>query len=309
MKEKLKFALKGVLALALATLLFVGYKNGTAAVPAKPDILDVLSIEEVITTGTAERVKNAVTAINDNSKIKAVLIVLDTPGGGAIASSHVYEELSRIKVPVVVWCNTLCASGGVYLAMAPSVKYIAVRDETLGGSVGVISTATRFNRLLDWAKIDNETYKSGSLKDAGNSTRAAEKGEREYLQGIVDELADRFYAKVKKARPNISAANWVKIKEARIFFGQKIVDVGLADAVLSRDEAKAKAKELSGSKLIFTRDEIQKMSADATGGPHYSAPQPAPVNQYGDLPWVIELLKEIKSGTSVKFEYRLPYQF
>jgi len=271
MKEKLIFALKGIVAFALATVLFVGYKNASAQVE-KPDILEVLSIGEVINDGTAERIARAVQGINDNKKVKAVLLLVDTPGGGVVASANVYEELGKLKVPVVAWCNSMCASGGVYVIMAPSVKYIGVRRETIGGSVGVIMNITRFNRLLDWAKIDNETYKSGSHKDFGNPTRAAEKAEREYLQSIVVELANRFYTLVETGRPNITPENWVKIKEARIFFGQQVVDVGLADKVMTLAEAHAKAKELSGSKLIFTRDEITKMSEAATSGAHYLAP-------------------------------------
>lgn len=314
--KKLKFALTGLLYLAAVTLALAGYSNAIANpgfTGGKPDILEVLEIRGEINDFTASSFADKVKAINESKAIKAILLKVDTPGGGAIASANLYEELGKLKVPVVVWCNTLCASGGMYIAMAPSVKYVGVRSETVAGSIGVIMSITRFNRLLNWAMIDNETYKSGSLKDAGNPTRAVEKTEQEYLQGIVTELAQRFYAVVRKSRGDkISPADWSLIQQARIFIGSQAVKVGLADAVMTYDQAINKTKELSGSKLIFTRDEIKKMSEAAEASAIYGvAPLPARMESqpYGDLPWVIDLLKEIRSGESIRIEYRMPYKF
>lgn len=272
----------------------------------KPDILEVLEINGEIHSGMVTVIAEQVDKINDNTKVKAVLLIVDTPGGSVTASSAIYEDLSRLKVPVVVWCGSLCASGGVYVSMAPSVKWIAVRSETIGGSVGVVMQTMRFNRLLEWAKIDPKTYRSGSLKDAGNPTRAQESAEEKYLQSIVDELAEKFYAIVAKSRGS-KIKNWDEVKTARIFIGREAVRVGLADAVATKAEVIAKAKELSGSKSIFTRDELRKMSTAADSPSAYSAPTINPA--LGDIPWLIETAKEIMGGRSVKFSYRLEHQF
>lgn len=275
----------------------------------KPDILEVVEISGPITAGTAETMSRRVDEINDNAKVKAVLLVVDTPGGSVTASSALYEDIGRIKVPVVVWCQSMCASGGVYASMARSVKHIAVRSETIGGSVGVVMQMMRFNRLLEWARIDPKTYRSGHLKDAGNPTRPAEEAEDKYLQGMVSELAEKFYAIVAKARPKISAEHWAEIKTARVFIGQDVVRVGLADAVATKAEVTAKAKELSGSKTIFTRDELKKMSSAAHGDASYSLNVPNPIAAIGDVPWLIETAKEVMAGESVKFSYLLPHKF
>ena len=275
----------------------------------KPDILEVVEIDGAIHAGVAEAVARRVDEINDNSKVKAVLLVLNTPGGSVTASSALYEDLSRIKVPVVAWCQALCASGGVYAMMAPSVKYIAVRSETISGSVGVVSQSIRFPRLLDFLKVDAKTYRSGHLKDAGNPLRGLEEAEDKYLQQIIDELAEKFYAIVAKGRGSkISAEAWKEIKMARIFIGADAKRVGLADAIATKAEVVAKAKELSGAKTIFTREELKKMSAAAHSDSIYSVPVKQP-SMLGDLPWVIETAKEVLSGSSVKFAYMLPYQF
>lgn len=288
------------------TLMFL---CSTAFAQSKPDLLEVIEIRGVIDGSTAEDITRQVEKINENAKVKAVLLQLDTPGGGVLASAVIYEELSKLKAPVIVWCQNLCASGGMYVSMAPTVKYVAVRSETIAGSIGVVMQITRFNRLLAWLKIDNETFKSGALKDSGNPTRATTDADTAYLQGIVDSMAGKFYALVAKSRgKKISEAGWVEIKTARIFIGDEAVKVGLADAVMSREEVIAKAKEISGSKFIHTRDDLKKMSAQANESSTYQAPAKT-LSMFGDVPFLIETLKEIRAGETVKFEYIMPFRF
>jgi len=282
----------------------------TLAFAQKPDLLEVIMIDGEIGRFTATALTDQIEKINDNPRVKAILLVVDTPGGGVSASAAIYEELSKLKVPVVGWCNNICASGGMYILMAPSVKYIGVRSQTIAGSIGVVSTMTRYNRLLDWAKIDTETFKSGSLKDSGNPTRDITESDRKYLHEIIDGMADRFYEIVKQSR---KITDWNAVKSARIFIGPQVVKVGLADAVMSKDDALNKAKELSGSKTIFTREELKKMSKAADEGSGTTFRNDLGVDTIkstiGDLPWVIETLKEIQKGESTRFEYRMPYTF
>lgn len=274
-----------------------------------PDILETLDVFGEISPGDANAMVEKVKGINENQKIKAVLLTVDTPGGGAIASASLYAEIAKIKVPVVGWCNRLCASGGIYALMSPSIKYIVVRPETISGSVGVIMHSMRYNRLLDLVKVDAETYRSGTLKDAGNPTRAIEGPEKAYLQGIIDNLAGRFYAVIAKARPKIT--DWEAIKSARIFIGEEAVKIGLVDAVGDKEDAVKKAKELSGSKLIFTREELKRMSkmADGPTGGFYGRSPDLAERAADDLHWLVNMLQEIKSGSAVRFDYRMPYQF
>lgn len=297
----------------LLALLLLAASPVAAQAPSKPDLLEVIELKTVIGEGTAALIASQVERINETPKVKAVLLVVDTPGGGASASAVVYQELAKLKVPVVGYCEYLCASGGMYALMAPSVKYIAVRDDTIAGSVGVIMHAVRYNRLLEWAKIDSETYKSGSLKDAGNPTRSAQDEERKYLQSIIDQLAGKFYGVVLKARKGFEKSAWEEITAAKIFIGKDVVRVGLADAVMTRAEAEKKAKELSGSKMIFTRQELKKMSKAAdepAGGDHFMiTPTVAQARWENDFAFLVETLREIKQGEVVRFEYLMPLKF
>lgn len=285
-----------------------------AQAPTKPDLIEVLDISGEINEGLANSIAAQVEKINETPKVKGVLLVVNSPGGGASASAVIYQEISKIKVPVVGFCEYYCASGGAYVLMAPSVKYIAVRDDSIGGSIGVIMTNTRFHRLLDWAKIDNDTFKSGALKDAGNPTREMSQADRVYLQSIIDGLASKFYRIVVKARPKVNLA---EIKTAKIFLGEDIVKVGLADAVMEREGALKKLKELAGSKNAFTRDELRKITKDAheasqqsIGGGSSNKPQMGPLDRgMQHIDTIMELLAEIRAGQSTKVEYRMPILF
>ena len=123
--------------------------------------------------------------------------------------------------------------------------------------------------------------------------------------GIVEQLAERFYSIVDKAR-GAKIKNWGEVKTGRVFIGDAAVTVGLIDEIMERDAAIKKVKELSGSKLIFTRDELRKMSKQAEEQASYSAPLIAHVV---DLQWLVEQLKEIRAGESVAFKYLMPLRF
>lgn len=305
MKRLLTALLVAVAALALPVASLAQTPTG------KPDLIEVIELYGVIGEYTAKQMKEAVEKINENPKVKAVVLVVDSPGGGASASAVLYQEIAKIKVPVVGYCEYVCASGGVYALMSPSVKYIGVRDDTIGGSVGVISQATYFNRLLDWAKIDSQTFKSGQFKDSGNPSRAPSEADTKYLQGIVDALAQKFYGVVGKARPKISAAQWAEIKAAKIFIGQGVVDAGLADAVMSRDDAVAKAKEIAKAKNAFTREELGKLVKNASEAASMSTPvKMGPLDRgLAHVDTLMDLLADVRRGESVKFQYLMPYQF
>lgn len=301
--------------LVFGFFLFVRAAHATPAEAAapfgKPDIVEVMELSGEISESTASAIKAQVEKINENPKIKAVVLVVSSPGGGALASAVIYNHLSRIKVPVVGYCEYMCASGGVYALMATSIKYIGVSDETIGGSVGVIMHMTRFNRLLaEKLYIDNETFKSGAFKDSGSSTRGITPEDRKYLQGIVDDLAHKFYGVVIKARPKVDLK---EVATAKIFIGEQIVKVGLADAVMTRDQAIAKAKELSGSKLAFTREELGRMSKAASETTSYK-PATAPADFQSsvlieDLHLFADIVRDIRAGETVRFDYRAQYRF
>lgn len=293
-----------LIAVLLASLTFMFASPVMAQ--SRPDLLEILEVTGEINESVVTQLQGAVDAINDNAKVKGVLLVVDSPGGGVLATANAYYVLSQLKVPVIGWCRGICASGGMYLLMAPSVKFIAVSRVAISGSVGVVMENTRFNRLLDKIMIDNEVFKSGEFKTAGASTQPMSDAERKYLQSIVSDFAEAFYTVVKQARPEIT--DWNAIKSARIFIGGQAVRLGLVDAVMNKQEAVEKAKKMSKAERIFTREELKKMSRVADERSIYSAPE-FPVKITADFSWLIEALKELRSGETIRFSYKLQMKF
>jgi ClpP class serine protease len=192
----------------------------------------------------------------------------------------------------------------MYLLMSPSVKGIGVRGHTIAGSIGVVAQYWRYYRLLEWAKFDVETFTSGSRKATGNPTKAATEDEQKRIQARIDSLAANFHDLVAKSRGD-RITDWATVKSADIFIGKDAVAIGLVDAVQSKQEAIAKAKSLSGSKLIFTRDEIKKMSAidnvmNGGGLFHYT---PA-VGFSARAQELVDGVFAMWRGESVRFQYR-----
>jgi protease-4 len=295
---------------AVMAWLLLGLSAPARAQSSRPDALEVIQIVGEIDSGTAAYVAARVEEISDNPRAKAVLLVVDSPGGGVLATAAIYNELARLKVPVVGWCDSLCASGGMYVLMAPSVKHVGIRtDVTITGSIGVISQGFRVHRLLEHFRVDFETYKSGPRKDEGNPTRAADEQERKNMQGEVDALATKFYRIVEKSR-GARVKDWQDVKSARVYFGEEGIAAGLVDQVMSRDEAIAKAKQLSGSKNILTKDELKKISKHAQGS-EYHLPSPPPMLR--SLSYLLALvettLREMREGGSTRVEYRMLRQF
>jgi protease IV len=232
--------MRRLLAVALFSLAFV--VSGCAVEPttASVDPLREIVISGVIDDSTPDQVATRVAAINADTSAKAVLITVNSGGGGVQASAEVYDELSKLTVPAVVWCDDVCASGAMWISMTPSVKLIEGRPGILCGSIGVISHIERMP-----ANDNLETYRSGKLKQANSHPGAPTQDEKDYLQKQVDEMAAVFYSLVDKARgKKISPANWEEIKTARVFFDRRCVEVGLLDGIMSKEAAAAKARSL-----------------------------------------------------------------
>src|SRR5919108_1789593 len=120
-----------------------------------------------------------------DDSVKAIILHINTPGGGAAASQEIHDEVKRIrnekKKPIVSSIETLGASGGFYLAVAS--KKIYAKPASIVGSIGVITQWYNYGEFLRWIKMKDVTIKAGELKDAGNPAREMTPAEREYIQG------------------------------------------------------------------------------------------------------------------------------
>lgn len=182
----------------------------------------------------------------DNS-IKAIVLRVNSPGGGVVPSQEIYDEVKRLaaKKKVVVSMGSLAASGGYYIS-APATRIVA-NPGTLTGSIGVIMEVPNVKALMDKIGVKTEVIKSGRHKDIASPFRGIGTEDRAILQGVMDDVHAQFISAVSEGR-KMSIGKVREIADGRIFSGEQAVQVGLVDELGDLDYAIKTAARLAGIK-------------------------------------------------------------
>src|SRR5437868_7242909 len=177
--------------------------------------------------------------------IKAIVLRVDSPGGAVAPSQEIHDAVRRIKAKkkVVVSMGNLAASGGYYNS-APADRIYA-EPGTLTGSIGVIFMHFNVRGLLDWAKVDETTFKSGKYKDTLSPFRPIQETDKEEIQSLSDDIYGQFVKAVAEGR-GLPEAKVRELAEGRIYTGRKAKDLKLVDELGGMDEAVAAAWQLAG---------------------------------------------------------------
>ncbi|MEP7272796.1 MAG: signal peptide peptidase SppA, partial [Acidobacteriota bacterium] len=206
------------------------------------DRIAVIPIEGVIDDNMAKRVSRHLKQYGEDRGIKAILLRINSPGGGVSASQEIHREVKRVrdehKKKVVVSMGSVAASGGYYIA-CPADRIFA-NPGTVTGSIGVIAEWINIKELATWAKIKPEVFKSGEFKDTGSPTKDLTPREREYFQGMVNELYNQFVVAVTEGRQGHKELNEEgvrKLADGRVFTGQAAVENGLVDEIGNYEDA------------------------------------------------------------------------
>ena len=235
-------ALAGVfflLSLFLASILGL---NGKIA---KSDKIAIINIESIITqsSNTVRQIKKYA----DDKSIKAIVLRIDSPGGGVAPSQEIHSEILKVRKSsnkiVVTSMGNLAASGGYYIACA-SDKIVA-NPGTLTGSIGVIMTFSNIEELMKKIGLKTEIIKSGEFKDIGSPMREFTEKEKKLLQGVIDDVYDQFVNAVSVGR-SIAVQKVKELSDGRIFTGRQAFEIGLVDKLGSLEEAIKLAAELVG---------------------------------------------------------------
>jgi protease-4 len=177
--------------------------------------------------------------------VKAIVLRVDSPGGSVAPSQEIHDAVKRIKArkKVVVSMGALAASGGYYIS-APADRIFA-EPGTLTGSIGVIFMHFNVRGLLDWAKIEETTLKSGKYKDTLSPFRPIRDTDREEIQGISDDVYGQFIDAVAQGR-GLPEARVREIAEGRIYTGKRAKELKLVDELGGFDDAVGAAWALAG---------------------------------------------------------------
>lgn len=223
-----------VFVLAVFTLVYLAmrgqsgdYYTSRAGTGGKIGIVD---IEGVIWT-PKDHVK-ALKKFADDDSVKAIIVHLNTPGGGAAASEEIYREVKRIrdekKKHIVASIETVGASGGYYVASA--TKKIYANQASVVGSIGVIMEWYNYGDLLRWMKLHNVIIKAGELKDTGDPMRPLTPQEKAYLQGMVDNMHGQFIHAVASGR-GVKDDDIKPLATGRVWTGQQALPLKLIDEI------------------------------------------------------------------------------
>jgi protease IV len=215
------------------TSLSSGMKGRIAVVNVTGPIVD--------SKGVIEEMKGYVKDVS----VKAIVLRVDSPGGGVAASQEIYEQVKRAaeKKKVIVSMGSVAASGGYYIA-APADVIIA-NPGTITGSIGVIMVVPNLKGLLDKVGIKTEVVKSGRLKDLASVFRGIGPEERQIIQGVMNDVHDQFIKAVAEGR-KMDVKNVRSIADGRIFSGSQALKLGLVDELGDMEAAIKKAATLAG---------------------------------------------------------------
>ncbi|MGC9197590.1 MAG: signal peptide peptidase SppA [Acidobacteriaceae bacterium] len=190
----------------------------------------VIDIDGVITDADTERVDKELEQYGNNSSVKAILLHIESPGGGAAASQEIYHEVMRVRTKkhkeVVASVESVGASGAYYIASACDKIY--ANPASVVGSIGVIMEWTNYGELLQWAKLSHVTISHGTLKDAGDPTRPMTPQEQAYFQSLVDNMYGQFVHDVALGR-HMTDAQITQLATGQVWTGEEAQPLGLID--------------------------------------------------------------------------------
>lgn len=200
-----------------------------------------------------EKMKKSLKKAGEDDEVKAVVLRVNSPGGEVTASDTIYHAVQKLneEKPVVVYMDSIAASGGYYVACA--ADEIVANETTLTGSIGVIIQTLNYVDLFDKVGLAAESFTSGDFKDTLSGARPMRSDEKAYVQGLVMQMYDRFAEVVSGGRDIPVDRLKEQIADGRVYTGKEALENGLVDANGYLEDAYDRARELGeapGAKVI-----------------------------------------------------------
>jgi len=206
----------------------------------------------------------------DDSSVKAIIIHVNSPGGGAAASEEIYREVLRIrdvkKKRIVASIETVGASGAYYVSSA--TNKIFADQASIVGSIGVIAEWYNYEELIKWAKLKAIVLKAGEFKDTGSPVREMTPAERAYLQGLIDNMHVQFIHSVAQGR-HMTDAQIQPLADGKVWTGEQAIPLKLIDQLgdfRAAVEDTAKSVGIKGEPTIVRPEKDRKSVLDLLFG-------------------------------------------
>ncbi len=266
-----------------------GRKTAAALSVVGTDRVALVKIEGVLIS--SEHVVEELNDYADDSSVKAIVIRIDSPGGGVVVSQEIFNALKNAKKEgkkVVVSMGSVAASGGYYVAAA--ADKIVANPGTLTGSIGVKMEFANLEKLLEKIGVKGMVVKAGEYKDIGSPFRDMTPQEKKLLQDVIDDVHNQFIKAVAEGR-NLPENDVRAIADGRIFTGQQALALKLVDQMGDLGDSIRLAGSLAGIKgkprLVEKRKKIPFFD--------YLKEESAA--------WVADVIQNGISRSSVKLQY------
>jgi protease-4 len=195
---------------------------------------------------SSENIVRQLKKYKENESVPAIVLRINSPGGGVAASQEIYHEVKRVRQAgkkVVASLASIAASGAYYVACAADT--IVANPGTLTGSIGVILEFPNTEELFQKIGIRFEVVKSGTFKDIGSPMREMTEEERTLLQEMIDDTYDQFVDVVVSER-GLERQEVLELADGRVFSGRQGHDYSFIDVLGDYEDSIALAAEMAG---------------------------------------------------------------
>ncbi len=240
-------AIAGLLVLFFILFLAIGQytsRSGSGKF-AFGDKIGVIEIRGVITQsfGIIEELQQ----YNEDERVKAIILRIDSPGGGVGPSQEIYREIQKIRSSkrkkIITSMGSVAASGGYYIASASDL--IIANPGTITGSIGVLMEFTNIEELFKKIGIKGVVLKSGEHKDIGSPFREMTPEEKKLIQSVIDNVHQQFIQAVMEGR-NLERSKVIEVADGRILTGEQAKKLGLVDQLGNLQDAIDTAARMAG---------------------------------------------------------------
>ena len=224
----------------------------TSSIPSEIEVVtqgsgDKVGVVEVFgTIVSSSEINRQLKGYAEDNSIRAILLHINSPGGGVVASQEIYEQVRRIReegTPVIVSMGSLAASGGYYIACGAT--RIVANKGTLTGSIGVIAEFLQLREALDKIGVGVKVIKSGRMKDAGSPMKDMTTEDEAYFQSLMDDV-HRQFAEVVILERKLDRDKVLEIADGRVFTGEDALVKGLIDTLGTFQDAVAITAAIAG---------------------------------------------------------------
>lgn len=206
---------------------------------------------KMITRDTVTAPKKELKYAEEDDAVKAVVLIVDCPGGTISGSDELYQAVRKFKEkskkPLIVSMQGVAASGAYYVSM-PADKIFAERS-CVTGSIGVIASLFEVDKLFKSWGITPEVVKSGKMKDTGSPFRAMNDDDRKHWKKMIDAMYEQFLEVILTHRKDRIVGGETKLREladGRTYLATEAKQYGLIDEIGYQDDAIEAARQMAG---------------------------------------------------------------